>query len=264
MSVDVVDVLRIEWASFTPAASRAPRPAVVVAVGRPERVRCRGMARHFTEDGRPRALACSSSSSSSMPAPSPITKPSRLLVERAARPRRLVVPRRHRRQQDEARDAEGMNHAVHAAGKHHIGAAAANDLDCSRQSLGAGRASRQARQVRAPAPKHARDMACGRSRLLLGFVEPIEHAHPKPGEESRIHLAAGVAAVDQIDDSREILLAFTGSKVHAEPRRISALVIEQPRLRDCLRRRRQREWRCADGSSTVRCFLPGSDPAAGP
>ena len=77
-------------------------------------------------------------------------------VERARGLGRLVVVRAQRRQQVEAGDAERMDHAVRAAGEHHVGLAAANDLGRLADGLAAGGAGRQAIQVRTLGVEHAR------------------------------------------------------------------------------------------------------------
>src|SRR5689334_13327316 len=90
-------------------------------------------------------------------------------VERAAGAAGVVVARRHRRQEDEAGQAEGVNHAVDTASEHHVGGAASDQLGRLADRLRTGRAGRQAREVRARRPEGGREVAGGRPRLLLGF-----------------------------------------------------------------------------------------------
>ena len=180
MGVDVVDVLGVELCILEGQPHRNDgTPAVVVAVGQPEGVGRRGMAGDLAEDRRSAGAGVLELFEHQHPAPFADHEPVALAVERPARPRRIVVASRHRRQQDEARDAERVNHAVDAAGEHHVGAAAANDLDRLADRLGARRAGRQAREVRASRAEDARDVAGRRPRLLLGLLEPIEQSQAR-------------------------------------------------------------------------------------
>ena len=67
----------------------------------------------------------------------------------------LVVVGREGGQQVEAGDAERVDHAVRAAGEHHVGVAAADDLGRLADGLAAGGAGGQAVGVRALRVEHA-------------------------------------------------------------------------------------------------------------
>ncbi len=109
-----------------------------------------------------------------MPAPSPRMNPSRsrskgrlarsgssLRVESAVR-------------QDEAGHAEGMDHAVRAAGEDDVGIAAADQLEGLADGLRAGGAGGQAIGVGSPGSEDARQVAGRGSGLLLGFADRVQ------------------------------------------------------------------------------------------
>ncbi len=75
-----------------------------------------------------------------------------IAIERAAGSLGLVVAGRKRGQADEAGHAEGMDHAVRAAGEDHIGTAAADQLEGLADGLRAGGAGGQAVGVDPSAP----------------------------------------------------------------------------------------------------------------
>ncbi len=191
VGVDVIDVLGVEPGILKRQPHRDDRaPAVVVAVGQAEGVGRRGVAGNLAVDGRPAAAGVLEILQHQHPAPFADHEPVAVAVERPARPRRLVVASRHRRQEHEAGDPERMDHAVHAAGEHHVGPAAADDLDRLADRLGAGGAGGQAREVRAPGPEDARQVARRRARLLLRLFERIEQPQPDLGEQTGVDPAA--------------------------------------------------------------------------
>ena len=101
----------------------------------------------------------------------------------------LVVACREGRQADEAGHAEGMDHAVRAAGKDDVGAAATNELESLADGLRAGSAGGQAIRVEPPGPVYARQVARWRSRLLLGLAHRVEFFRAQPGKLRRIDMA---------------------------------------------------------------------------
>ncbi len=104
-----------------------------------------------------------------MPEPSPTTKPSRLGVKRAAGAFGLVVARRKRAHGAESADAHRRHCRFRAAGDHHFGVAALDNLVCVAHGVGPGGASRGRRGIRALRSVADRDVArckvhdCGRN-----------------------------------------------------------------------------------------------------
>ena len=82
---------------------------------------------------------------------------------------RFVVAGGQGGQQVEAGDAERVDHAVRAAGEHHVGVAAADDLGRFADRLAAGGAGGQAVDVGALGVEHAGQVAGRHVRLLLQF-----------------------------------------------------------------------------------------------
>ena len=163
-----------------------------------------------------------------MAAPSPSTKPSRsrsngrealvgssLLVLKAV-------------QQIEAGDAEGMDHAVRAAGEHHVGVAAADDLGGLADGLAAGGAGRQAVGVRPLGVEHAGQVAGRHVGLLLQLDRRVQPFQAGLGEQRQVELAAGQALVIIRAKQSKILLAFAAAQVDAEARGIELGVFEAP------------------------------------
>ena len=97
-----------------------------------------------------------------------------IVVERPRGLGRLVVAGAQGGEQVEAGDAEGMDHAVRAAGEHDVGIAAANDFGRFADRLAAGGAGRQAIEVRPLGVEHGGQMARRHVRLLLQFAERVE------------------------------------------------------------------------------------------
>ena len=133
-----------------------------------------------------------------MPAPSPRTKPSRSRSNGRLARVGLVVAGRQGGQQVEAGHAERVDHAVRAAGEHHVGVAAADDLGRLADRLRAGGAGGQAVGVRAPGPEEAGQVAGGRVRLLLGLADRVERAaSPWRVKADGVDLAVAGRLVDE-------------------------------------------------------------------
>ena len=131
-----------------------------------------------------------------MPAPSPSTKPSRSRSKGREARVGLVVARAQGREQIEAGDAEGMDHGVRAAGEHHVGLAAADDLDRLADGLAAGGAGRQAVDVRPLGVEEAGQVAGRHVRLLLQFGDRVEQFQALAGEAADVQRVAAVQAGD--------------------------------------------------------------------
>jgi hypothetical protein len=82
-----------------------------------------------------------------------------------------------------------MDHAVDAAGQHDVDISEADQLGRLADGLGAGRAGREARHIRAPGPEGGREVPGRGPGLLLGFEERVEEALPQTGELPSIDLA---------------------------------------------------------------------------
>ena len=93
-----------------------------------------------------------------MPAPSPITNPSRPLVERPAGARRLVVARRQRAHDGEAADAERRHRRLGAAGDHRVLLAVADQAERLADRLAARGAGAGRRVVHPGAAEADRDV----------------------------------------------------------------------------------------------------------
>ena len=97
---------------------------------------------------------------------------------------------------------------MRAAGKDHVGTAAADQLKGFADGLRAGGAGGQAVGVEPPGAVDARQVARRCSRLLLGFTHRVQLFHAHPRKLGRVDAAVARRAVDQADEPREILLAF--------------------------------------------------------
>ena len=151
-------------------------------------------------------------------------------VERPARPRGVVVAGRHRRQEDEPGEAERVDHAVGAAGEHHVGVAAADQLGRLADRLGAGGARRLAGRVRPPGAEDGRQVPDRSPGLLLGFAGRVEGPQPEAREPGRVDAALAGRAVDQVDEAVEVLLSLARAEVDPEAGAIRRCVVE-PRVR---------------------------------
>ena len=97
--------------------------------------------------GAPRARACSYSSSTTMPAPSAITKPSRPRSNGRDAARRVVVAGGQRPHVGERRNGHAGDRPFAAAGEHHVGDAAADQLPRRADGVRARCARRHGREI---------------------------------------------------------------------------------------------------------------------
>ena len=156
--------------------------ALRMAVGDAKSVRRGAVAGQFGVNRGPAPLACSSSSRTSMPAPSPRTKPSRRRSKGRDALRRVLVEGRQRGQQVEAGHAEGMDHAVGAAGQHEVGVAVADQFGRFADGLAAGGTGGQAVIVGPCEVEMGGQVAGGRVQLLLGLPAGVEIAAAPAGQ----------------------------------------------------------------------------------
>ena len=204
--------------------------ALVVAVGDPEGVGRRAVADDLAVDPGAAGLGVLELLEHQHPGPLAQDEAVAIAIERTAGACRLVVAGREGGQEDEAGHAEGMDHAVRAAGEDHVGTAAADQLERLADRLGAGGAGGQAVGVEPLAPKTlARWPAgvpgsCSASRIGCS-------SEPQPGELGRVDLAVVRRLVHQLDEPGEILLALARAQVDAEPVAVQVgLGLEQARI----------------------------------
>ena len=129
--------VRVHVVRPRPGSRPASARAIVIARGRvlarSDRARSRGARRTRGRSpvtsarmlGAARQRRARAPPAPAPPPPSPITRPSRLEVERPARARRVVVARRQRPHAVEAADAHRRHGGLGAAGEHHVGHARA-------------------------------------------------------------------------------------------------------------------------------------------
>ena len=117
-----------------------------------------------------------------------------------------------------------MNHAVRAAGEHHVGVAAADDLGRLADRLAGGGAGGQAVQVGALGVEQAGQVAGRHVRLLLELLLRVEPFEAALGELFQIQFAVAAGLRDHVHEDREVLLPFAGPQVDAELRRIERRV----------------------------------------
>ncbi len=142
-----------------------------------------------------------------------------IAVKRPARAGGIIIAGRHRGQENEAGEAERMDHAVRAPRQDHVGRAAANHLDRLTDRLGAGRAGRQTCGVVATGTENPGEIAGGRTRLLLGLANWVQHLNPQSREEPPVNLSAPGRAMNEVDEGRKVLLPFPRAQVNAESSR---------------------------------------------
>ena len=124
----------------------------------------------------------------------------------------LVVSGGERGQEDEAGHAEGVDHAVGAAGEDHVGVAAADQLIRFADGLRAGGTGGQAVRVGALGAEVAGQMARRSAGLLLGLVDGVQLLDAQPGEFGRVDVPVAGAARDQAHESGEVVLAFARAR----------------------------------------------------
>ena len=137
-------------------------------------------------------------------------------IERARRLLRLVVVLGEGREQVEARDAEGVDHAVGAAGEHDVGLAAADDFGRLADGLAAGGAGGEAVEVRAFGAEVRGDVGDRHVRLLFELELRIEPLEAFLNERGQVELAVLEGGDHHVAEVVEVLLAFAGAEVDAE------------------------------------------------
>ena len=115
--------------------------------------------------------------------PAPFAEDEAVAVE-VERPRRLlrgVVARGQGGQQVEARHAEGVDHAVRAAGEHEVGVAVADHVRRLADGLAAGGAGGQAVEVRPLQVEVGGEVGGRRVQFLLGLALGVERLQAPGG-----------------------------------------------------------------------------------
>ena len=129
-------------------------------------------------------------------------------------------------EQIEAGDAEGMDHAVRAAGEHDVGFAAADDLGGFADGLAAGGAGGEAVGVGALGVEHRGQMRGGHVGLLLELGHGVQRFEAFAGEGADVERVAIEGAGHHAAKAGEILLAFAAAEIDAEARGIAMVFVE--------------------------------------
>ena len=119
-------------------------------------------------------------------------------------------------EQVEAGDAEGMDHAVGAAGEHDVGVAAADDLGRLADGLAAGGAGGEAVEVRAFGAEVRGDVGDRHVRFLLELELRVEALEAFLDERGQVEFAVLEGGDHHVAEVVEVLLAFAGAEVDAE------------------------------------------------
>ena len=159
-----------------------------MGVGDAEGVGRRAVADDLAVDLRPAGLGVFEFFEHDHAAPSPSTKPSRSRSNGREACCGSSLRVRKGREQVEAGHAEGVDHAVRAAGEHHVGVAAADDLGRLADRLAAGGAGRQAVDVRPLGVEHAGQVAGRHVRLLFQLADGMEQFQARCGELGHVEL----------------------------------------------------------------------------
>ncbi len=120
------------------------------------------------------------------------------------------------REQVEAGDAEGVDHAVGAAGEHDVGLAAADDFGRFADGLAAGGTGGEAVEVRAFGAEVRGDVRDRHVRFLFELELRVESLEAFLDERGQIELAVFERGDHHVAEVVEILLAFAGAEVDAE------------------------------------------------
>jgi hypothetical protein len=234
VGVDVIEVLGVEL-RVTQGHFHAGRGTATLGmdVGDPIRVGTRAIADDFAVDLRAAGLGSLELFEDEHSGPFAQDEAVAIFVERARGVTRIGVSRGKGREQVEARDAERVNHAVSAAGKHHLGIAAADDFGRFADRLAGSGTSGEAVQVRALGVEQAGEVASRHVRFLFEFDLRVEPFEPALGELFEIEFAVLPGLGDHVHEDGEVLLAFTGAQIHAEQSRIKRR-IEHTRVSDGL------------------------------
>ena len=172
-----------------------------------------------------------------------------LVVKRPAGPSGLVVAGGEGSEQVEPGDAEGMDHAVRAAGEHHVGLTAADDLGSLADRLTRSRTGREAVEVGPLRVEQSREVAGGHVRLLLHLRERVERLQSLFRELRHVEHVARDRGIHHAGEGVEVLLPFAAAQIDAQSRRIGGQTVQQAGILHCLQRRARREFRVATAES---------------
>ena len=178
-----------------------------------------------------------------------------VVVERPARPGRLVVPRGERREQVEARDAERMDHAVGAAGEHHVGLAAANDLGRLADRLAGGGAGGEAVEVGTLRVEESGQVPGRHVGLLLDLCLRVQRLEPEFRELRHVEGVTLDGGQHHPGEGVEILLPLAAAQVDAQPRRVGRQALPQAGVGHRLQRRSRRKPRVSAAERPGRRIL---------
>ena len=179
-----------------------------------------------------------------------------LVVKRPTGPRRLVIAGGERGQQIEAGDSKGMDHAVGAAGQHHIGLATAHDLSSLANRLARSRTGREAVEVWPLGIEQASKMPGRHVGLLLDFCKRMERLQSLFRELGHVEHVAGDRRVHHPREGVEVLLPFAAAQVDAQPGWVCRKPLQQTRILHGLERRSRCEFCVPTAEPPARGVLP--------
>ena len=178
-----------------------------------------------------------------------------VVVERPAGPGGLVVAGGEGGEQVEPGDAKGMDHAVRAAGEHHVGLAAADDLGSLADRLARSRAGCEAVEVGTLRVEQSGEVAGGHVRLLLHLRERMERLQPLLRELRHVEHVSRDRRIHHAGEGVEVLLTLTAAEVDTQSRRIGGQAVRQACILHRLQRRAGREFRVPTAESPAGSFL---------
>ncbi len=226
-AVDVADLRRrCAGIGERPSHRRDGASSIIVAVGQSEGVGRRAIAGDLPMDDRATLPGMFQLLEDEHATAFPEYESIPVAVEGPARSQGLVVAGGHGRQEDESGQAQRMNHAVRTAGEDHIGRSATNQFRRFADRLGAGRARGLAGQVRTSGTEHGRKMAGRPSGLLIVFASRMERVQSQAGESRRVDATFVARAMDEVNETIEVLLSLAGAQIDSEARAIEVRFVE--------------------------------------
>ena len=164
-------------------------------------------------------------------------KPIAVAIEGPAGPRRLIVAGGEGCEEVEPGHAKGMDHAVSAAGKHHIGIPTPHQLHRLADRLARGRAGSEAVEVGAVGIEHPGQMARRHVGLLLHFRERMERFQTQLGELRDVETVPLDRGHHHAGERLKILLPLAAPQIDTQPGRIMREPLRQAGIAHRLQRR---------------------------
>ena len=166
-----------------------------------------------------------------------------VVVKRPAGPSGFFVAGGEGREQVEPGDAEGMDHAVRAAGEHDVGLTPADNLGSLPDRLARSCAGCEAVEVGPLCIEQSREVAGGHVRLLLYLRERMKRLQSFFRELRHVEHVARDRRIHHAGEGVEVLLPFAAAQVDAQPRRIGGQAVRQAGILHRLERGPRREFR---------------------